>query len=113
MSAIDTSDKQRVVSVAEGGIPVTGAMIDEWCAAYDRSELPDGYETEGAAMHGRPPLHGEAIIDLSFECSRSEGDLISRAATAAGMGKSEFVRSVVIEKARTVLAGAGGLESSV
>ena len=32
MSVIDTSDKQKVVSVAEGGIPVTGAMIDEWCA---------------------------------------------------------------------------------
>lgn len=56
---IDTSDKQKVVSVAEGRIPVTSAMIDEWCAAYDKGTLPDGYEVEGIASNDRPPLHGK------------------------------------------------------
>ena len=51
MSVIDASDKQKVVSVAEGGVPVTGAMIDEWCAAYDRG-LPEDYEVEGSCAEG-------------------------------------------------------------
>ena len=30
MSVIDTSDKKKVIAVAENGVPVTGAMVDEW-----------------------------------------------------------------------------------
>lgn len=44
---VDTSDKKRVVAVAEDGTPVTGAMVDCWCDAYDRGELPDGYGAIG------------------------------------------------------------------
>ncbi len=61
MGVIDTSDKQRVVSVAEGVVPVTGAMVDGWCAAYERGELPDGYEVEGAVTESIPPLRGEGV----------------------------------------------------
>lgn len=46
MSVINTSDKKKVIVVAENGTPITGAMVDEWCAAYDRGELPDGYSFE-------------------------------------------------------------------
>lgn len=35
MCVIDTSGKEKVIAVAENGVPVTGAMVDEWCSAYD------------------------------------------------------------------------------
>lgn len=57
MSIIDTSDKEKVIVVTENGVPVTGAMVDEWCAAYDKGELPEGYAVDGVTTVGRPPLH--------------------------------------------------------
>lgn len=57
MSVIDTSDKKKVIATAENGVPVTGAMIDEWCAAYNKGKLPKRYATDGIETVGRPPLH--------------------------------------------------------
>lgn len=75
MSVINTTDKQKVVSVAENGVPVTGEMIAEWCAAYDRGELPESYEVDGVvgANRPRPPLHGEKMRQCPSG-SRAHGD---------------------------------------
>lgn len=75
MSVIDTTDKQKVVSVAENGVPVTGEMIAEWCASYDRGELPEGYEVDGVvgANRPRPPLHGGKMRQCPSD-SRTHGD---------------------------------------
>lgn len=51
------SDKKKVIAAAENGVPVTGAMVDEWCSAYDKGKLPKGYVTDGIETVGRPPLH--------------------------------------------------------
>lgn len=61
MSIIDTSDKKKVIAAAENGIPVTGAMVDEWCAAYDKGKLPRGYAADGIETVGRPPLHLQRV----------------------------------------------------
>ena len=57
MSIIDTSDKEKVIAVAEIGVPVTGAMVDGWCAAYDKGELPEGYAADEMTNISIPPLH--------------------------------------------------------
>lgn len=57
MSVIDTSDKKKVIATAENGVPVTGAMVDEWCAAYDKGELPEGYAVDEMTTISIPPLH--------------------------------------------------------
>lgn len=36
-----------MIAGAENGVPVTGAMVDEWCSAYDKSDLPKGYDVDG------------------------------------------------------------------
>lgn len=46
-----------MLAIAENGVPVTGVMVDEWCAAYDKGKLPKGYATDGIETVGRPPLH--------------------------------------------------------
>lgn len=55
------SDKKKVIAAAENGVPVTGAMVDEWCAAYDEGKLPRGYAADGIETVGRPPLHLQRV----------------------------------------------------
>lgn len=95
MSIIDTSDKQRVVSVAEGGVPVTGAMIDKWCAAYDDGRLPDGYEVEGVAGRGRPPLHGERMASMTIRLPYSQKVALEQEAREHGVPTSTYVRRII------------------
>ena len=95
MSAINTSDKQKVISVAEGGVPVTGAMIDEWCAAYDKGELPDGYEVEGVVNRGRPPLHGERMSSMTIRIPHSQKVALEKEAHKHGIPTSTYVRRIL------------------
>lgn len=94
MSVIDTSDKERVVSVTEGGVPVTGAMIDEWCAAYDSGKLPDDYEVEGVASHVRPPLHGERMTSMTVRLPHSQKVALEEA-RAKGVPTSTYIRRIL------------------
>ena len=47
MGIIKMDDEHWAVAVAEDGTPVTTAMVNEWCEAYGKGELPDGYEVDG------------------------------------------------------------------
>lgn len=46
-------------------------------------------------------------VNLSFKCLKNAADLIARAAMKSGVGKSEFIRAAVIEKAEKVLTKTG------
>lgn len=108
MSVVEVKPTDDVVAIAEGGIPVTGKMIQEWCAAYDAGELPAGYEFDGALRPGRPRLaSNEATASMSFKCPESGAEMIARAARAAGVKKSAFMRQASLEKAAEVLAAVG------
>lgn len=97
MSVIDTTDKQKVVSVAENGVPVTGEMIAEWCAAYDRGELPEGYEVDGVVStnRGRPPLHGEKMEQMSIRLPHSQKAALEKEARDHHMTTSTYVRRLL------------------
>lgn len=92
---------------AEGGFKVTREMIEQWCAAYDAGELPDGYAFDGPIKPGRPKLSNEATSSLSFKCPESGADMIARAAKAAGIKKSALMRDAALEKAAEILAAVG------
>ena len=62
---------------AEGGFKVTREMIEQWCAAYDAGELPDGYAFDGPIKPGRPKLANEATSSLSFKCPASGADMMA------------------------------------
>ena len=89
---------------AEGGFKVTHEMIEQWCAAYDAGELPEGYEFDGPIKPGRPKLSNEATSSLSFKCPESGADMIARAAKVAGIKKSVLMRDAALEKAAEILA---------
>lgn len=105
MSVIDVKRTDEVLFVAEDGTPVTGNMIQNWSDAYDRGVYPG--PVVDISPIGRPRLaKNEKTMNVSFRCPESGVDLISRAAAATGMRKSEFMRSAALEKAERVLANA-------
>lgn len=75
-----------------GGVPVAGAMVDEWCAAYDKGELPDGYEVEWIVSRGRPPLHGEKMASMTIRLPRSQKAALEDEADARGVPMSIWAR---------------------
>lgn len=88
--------------LANGG-RITDEDIEKECAEYESGTW------EGQLVNlrvGRPRLSPEGNANLSFKCPRYAADLISRAAAASGMKKSEFMRSAAIEKAEEVLSRA-------
>ncbi len=85
--------------LANGGV-ITDEVIERECAGYE-SGTWEGHLVNLRA--GRPRLPAEGNANLSFKCPRPAADLISRAAAAAGMRKSEFTCSAAIEKAERVL----------
>lgn len=95
MSVIKTTDKNGVIAVAQDGTPVTGAMIDEWCASWDAGRLPDGYSVEGPTQVGRPPLHGERMSSITVRITHAQKDAIEREARRAGISTSAYVRDVL------------------
>lgn len=52
MSIIKMDDEHWVIATAEDGTPVTAAMVNGWCEACGKGELPDGYEVDGANKPG-------------------------------------------------------------
>ena len=98
MSVIYTDDKQKVVSVAQGGVPVTGVMVDEWCAAYENGELPDGYEAAGLASRGRPPLHGERMSSMTIRLPQAQKAALEKEARERGVPTSVYVRRLLALK---------------
>lgn len=95
MSVIDTSDKKKVIAVAENGVPVTGAMVDEWCTAYDHGELPDGYAVDRTATVGRPPLHGERMSTITIRLPKAQKAKLEDEARAHGVSTSTYVRRIL------------------
>lgn len=86
------------------GTAITDEDIERECAEYESGSWAG---TLTGLRVGRPgPSDGEVNADLSFECPKTDADLIERAAAACGMRKSEFLRSAAIEQAEKILRSA-------
>lgn len=89
--------------LANGGV-ITDDEIEKECIKYE-SGTWEGYLTN--LRVGRPRLSNEDNANLSFKCPKTAADLIARAAMKSGVGKSEFIRAAVIEKAEKILIKTG------
>lgn len=67
MSSIEVNPTNEAIAVAEGGMPVTGKMIWEWCAAYDKGELPDGYSLDSRPVGRLCPETSGKTADVRSE----------------------------------------------
>lgn len=84
----------NVIAVAENGLPVTEGMVQEWCDAYDRGCLPDGYEVEGPVM-GRPRLFDEEMVSLTVRLTKSQKQSLEQRAKELGITTSAYVRDLL------------------
>lgn len=90
----DIKHPDSVIAVAENGIPVTEGMVQEWCDAYDKGCLPDGYEVEGPVM-GRPRLFDEEMVSLTVRLTKSQKQLLEQRAKEKGLTTSAYVRDLL------------------
>lgn len=95
MSVVEVKPTDDVLCVAEDGTPVTGNMILGWCEAYDRGELPNGYEVDGVVSRGRPPLHGERMATMTIRLPHSQKVALEREAKERGVPTSTYVRRIL------------------
>ena len=83
---------------ASNGQEITEGMIDRWCESYEKGEFPDGENTVGSVVYGRPPLsEGEATVTLSVKVPAGLKEAIEQNAKAKGISPSAYVRSVLTE----------------
>lgn len=89
---------------AEGGITVTGDMLDAWADAAEHGDYP-GLGGDGVVYSGRiPPTDAE----LEAETVRAVGlsddlwDMVDARAKYSGVSVSEIVRQALVRELATV-----------
>ena len=92
------SKNDRVVLVAENGIEVTEAMIDQWAKDYERGVVPSGYTRESPVKPGRAPLSNEGATRITITLPKSMKEALVEEAKKSDMTVSSFVRDAIAER---------------
>jgi len=80
---------------AANGQLVTEEMLTSWSKALDNDKWPEGEQSVGEPIAGRPPLSAEGSTVLSVKISPAMKRAIEREALAEGVSTSELVRSML------------------
>lgn len=83
--------------IAANGQEITDAMIDSWCAAYERGEFPEGERSVGGVVMGRPPLSTEKTVTLTVKLPAGMKAAVLRRAEQEGTTASAYTRSVLAD----------------
>lgn len=89
----------KVIAIAENGVPVTQSMIDEWCAAYESGVMPEGYEFDGPPVSGRPALFDGGMESITVRIPTAQKRALQAEAKEKGMNLSGYVRHVLALRA--------------
>lgn len=81
---------------------VTDEMLDDWCAALDRDEWPEGWENRSEVVYGRPPLSAGSSVTLSIKVPAAMKQRIAAEAKQRGTSTSNYARALLAE---ALLAG--------
>ena len=87
---------------AANGVMVTDEMLDQWCAALDRDEWPEGWENKSDVVYGRPPLSTGSSVTLSIKVPAAMKQRIAEEAKKKGTSTSNYARALLAE---ALLAG--------
>lgn len=83
----------KIIAIADNGQPVTQAMVDKWCEAYDKGEFPDGEYSTERIWYGVPtPTLSKTI---TFKVSESLEKSIKSRAKQLGISASDFCREAI------------------
>lgn len=88
----------RKAYIAASGQEITEAMIDRWCDAYERGEFPEGEDTIGGVVYGRPPLSREGTAVISIKVPIGMKLAVERRARSQGVSTSAYARDALADK---------------
>lgn len=80
---------------AADGSTVTDEMLDGWCEALGRDEWPQGWESRGEVVYGRPPLSAGGTATLSIKVPVSLKRALEREAKRRGTSTSNYARALL------------------
>lgn len=84
--------------VAQNGQLITAEMIEEWEAALDRDEWPDGWVNVGEIYsNGRLPSTMTKTCTLSLKVPISMKKTLDREAKEAGQSTGAFTRGLIAD----------------
>lgn len=80
---------------AANGQEITDAMIERWCAAYEKGEFPEGERSTGKVAYGRPPLSSDKTSTITIKLPLGMKEAIQRRAKQLGLTTSSYARNVL------------------
>ena len=86
---------EKVIAIAENGVPVTEEMVEKWCSAYESGELPEGYMLDSEPTVGRPQLCDGGMESITIRIPVAQKKALQREAKNSGMNLSGYVRRIL------------------
>lgn len=88
--------------IAANGQEVTDAMIERWCASYERGEFPEGEHSVGGVVMGRPPLSTDKTTTLTIKIPVGMKAALVKRAREHGKTASGYTRELIAEELMAV-----------
>lgn len=88
--------------IAASGQEVTDAMIERWCASYERGEFPEGEHSVGGVVMGRPPLSTDKTTTLTIKIPVGMKAALVKRAREHGKTASGYTRELIAEELMAV-----------
>lgn len=88
--------------IAANGQEITDAMIERWCASYERGEFPEGEHSVGGVVMGRPPLSTDKTTTLTIKIPVGMKAALVKRAREHGKTASGYTRELIAEELMAV-----------
>lgn len=83
--------------ITASGTEITEEMIDMWCEAYEKGELPEGDYFHGPVVYGMPPHSNEKSSVLQVAIPEGMKKDIEEKAQNEGISTGSFVLSLLTD----------------
>lgn len=83
--------------IAASGTEITKEMIDMWCEAYEKGELPEGDYFHGPVVYGMPPHSNEKSSVLQVVIPEGIKKDIEKKAQSGAISINSFVLGFLMD----------------
>lgn len=83
--------------ITANGTEITEEMIDIWCEAYKKGELPEGDHFHGPIVYGMPPHSNEKPSVLQVVMPEGMKKDIEKKAQSEGISINSFVLGLLMD----------------
>lgn len=83
--------------ITASGTEITEEMIDAWCEAYEKGELPEGDYFHGPVVYGMPPHSDEKPSVLQVAIPEGMKKDIEKKGQNEGISTGSFVPSLLMD----------------